>query len=129
MDVTPLIREGQQIIQSYTAGAFRVSGISYDTAVLVSPLNTQEWPDISVAGDISADSFSPLLPRAQEIDVVLLGTGDEMIYFDPAFIRELSKQGLQVEVMSTGAACRTYNVLLAEDRRVVAALVPTSKNT
>lgn len=127
MDVTPLIREGQQIIQSYAAGAFRVSGISYDTAVMVSPSHTVEWPNISSPSDLTVESFAPLFEKADEIDVVLLGTGDDMIYFHPDNIKALSKQGLQVEVMSTGAACRTYNVLLAEDRRVVAALVPTSK--
>lgn len=123
MDITPLIKEGQQIIQSYAAGAFRISGISYEHAVFVSPVETIAWQ----ASDFKAltiEDFSPLFEEAQNIDVVLLGTGGVMAFMDVALRSALRDKGLSVDIMPTDAACRTYNVLMAEGRRVVAALLP-----
>ena len=125
MDVTPLIAQRQQIIQSYAAGVFRIRGISYDGAVLVAPEETITWPGVGGFDGLSFESFQPLIERADEIDVVLLGVGANMQFMDPALKEKLSAQGLPVDAMDTGAACRTYNVLMAEGRRVVAALLPS----
>ena len=124
MDVTPLVREGQQIIQSYRAGVFRISSVSYEHAVFVFPDQTLEWSGVRDFDDVTLESFNDLIQRADDIDVVLLGTGSAMAFFSPALKRQLSEQGLVIDVMDTGAACRTYNVLMAEGRRVVAALLP-----
>lgn len=123
MDVTPLIKEGQQIIQSYAAGVFRISGVSYEGAVLVSPIDTLPW-DVPSFEALTIEHFTPLFEEAAHIDVVLLGTGAKMEFFSPALRQALREKGLSVDVMDTGAACRTYNVLMAEGRRVVAALLP-----
>ena len=124
MDVTPLIRDGQQIIQSYTAGVFRISGISYEGAVVVSPSETVAWDDAPETIEaLSVESFKALIKKSDEIDVVLLGTGTKMAFVSPKLRQELSAKGLSVDVMDTGAACRTYNVLMAEGRRVVAVLM------
>ncbi len=124
MDVTPLIRDGQQIIQSYAAGAFRISGISYDGAVIVSPNSTVLWEGVTDFSQLTFESFAPLIERAEEIDVLLLGAGGKMAFLDPALKNKLSMAGLPIDIMDTGAACRTYNVLMAEGRRVVAAMLP-----
>ena len=125
MDVTPLIAQGQQVIQSYAAGQFKVSGISYDHAVIVRPSKTLEGggapADIK---NISIENFESLLSIADDIDVLLLGTGAKMQFISPKLRQELSAKGLPIDAMDTGAACRTYNVLMAEGRRVVAALMP-----
>lgn len=123
MDITPLIKEGQQIIQSYAAGVFRISGISYGHAVFVSPVETIGWNAQSFS-DLTVESFSPLFEEAENIDVVLLGVGGTMEFMNPKLRAALSAKGLPVDVMPTDAACRTYNVLMAEGRRVVAALLP-----
>ena len=124
MDVTPLVAAGQQIIQSYAGGTFRVSGVSYEEAILVFPHETFPWSGVEEFQDLTFKSFEPLLSQAGEIDVVLLGTGKVMQFFSPKLRQELSAQDLVVDVMDTGAACRTYNVLMAEGRRVAAALLP-----
>ncbi len=124
MDVTPLIKENAQVIQSYRGGQFRVSGVVYDGAVIVTPSSTVDWAfqgeDIS---DLSEDDFAPLIAQVQEIDVVLLGTGARIAFLKPFLKQALKDKGLNVDVMDTGAACRTYNVLMAEGRRVAAALL------
>jgi len=124
MDVTPLVREGQQIIQSYVGGRFKISGQIYDSAVIVQPEGTRPWAFDKDFSDIVESDFEGLLKQAASIDVVLFGTGAQQEFFSPALKRRLETQGLSVDVMDTGAACRTYNVLMAEGRRVVAALLP-----
>lgn len=124
MDVTPLIPEGRQIIQGYGANGFKVNGISYDGAIIVSPTKTQTWEAPEKFSGLSAKDFSILAEQAGEIDVVLLGSGARGEFFPPQLRGALKSQGLIIEVMDTGAACRTYNVLMAEGRRVTAALMP-----
>lgn len=125
MDVTPLIGEGQQIIQSYAAGHFKISGISYEGAVVVRPTQTILWGNAPAdMKDLKLENFTDLLAQADDIDVVLLGTGARMFFVPPKLRQELSAVGLPVDVMDTGAACRTYNVLMAEGRRVAAVLMP-----
>lgn len=126
MDVTPLIREGQQIIQSYAGGTFRVSAQNYKTAIIVAPGETTSWDGVQNFEDLTFEDFKPLLDNADDIDVVLLGAGGIMKFFNPALKAQLSAKGLAIDVMDTGAACRTYNVLMAEGRRVVAVLLPST---
>ncbi len=125
MDVTPLVREGQQIIQSYAAGVFRISGVNFDHAVLVFPEQTIKWNACDDFKELSEQHFQQLIDIADEIDVVLLGTGATMQFFNPELKQALSQKGLPIDSMDTGAACRTYNVLMAEGRRVVSALMPS----
>lgn len=125
MDVTPLIKEGQQIIQSYADGQFRVSSVTYNTAIVVYPHGTTEWQNVKNFDDLNEESFAPLIEQAEDIDVVLFGMGASMKFFNPKLKLALSKKGLVIDAMDTGAACRTYNVLMAEGRRVVAVLLLT----
>ena len=117
MDVTPLVRADAQIIQSYKGGSFKVSGEVYEGAVFVTPDQTSLW-------DIEGfDAITPEVFAGMDVDVILLGTGARM-QFLPLNVRTAMKEaGLAVEVMDTAAACRTFNVLMAEGRRVLAALL------
>lgn len=124
MDVTPLIPAGRQIIQAYKPGRFTVSGQAYDGPVLVFPGETLPW-DV-LPGALAVEDFAALATRADQLDIVLLGYGAPSETPPLALRAALKKQGLAVDIMDTGAACRTYNVLMAEDRRVVAALIPIS---
>ncbi|HOO81171.1 MAG TPA: Mth938-like domain-containing protein [Alphaproteobacteria bacterium] len=124
MDVTPLIRSGQQIIQSYSGGRFRVSGAVYEGALIVMPEGSQRWDFAGEVADLSEPDFVPLIEQAAEIDVVLLGCGATIQFLSSNLKNALKACGLNVEVMDSGAACRTYNVLMADGRRVAAALLP-----
>ena len=124
MDVTPLLRPGQQIIQSYAGGGFRVSGQAYQGAIIVWPEETKLWSAAAFA-DLQTSDFSLVYEHDPLPDVVLFGTGAAQQFLIPALRQALRAKGLVIEVMDTGAACRTYNVLVAEGRRVVAAMLPT----
>lgn len=123
MDVTPLVREGQQIIQSYAADGFKVSGVDYKGGIIVMPSNVLLW-DVSDVASLTAESFSALAD--QDIDVLLLGTGTSFQFVAPALKESVKQYGFTLDVMDNGAACRTYNVLMAEGRRVATALMQPS---
>ena len=121
MDVTPLVPKDRQVIESYFAQGFRVSGVVYSGAILVMPRATQSWPVAHLA-EVSLASLEPL--RDAGVEILLLGCGRRMGQVSGELRRELRAIGMVVDAMDTGAACRTYAVLSAEDRRVAAALLP-----
>ncbi len=125
MDLTPLIPGGRQIIESYGEGRFRVSGQIHAGAILVFPDRTIAWP-VTAAGEASQENLEPALNagRAGTVDLLLFGQGPRMLLVPPPLRQGLREAGIVLEPMDTGAACRTYNVLMAEGRRVAAALIP-----
>jgi len=128
MDVTPLVRQGQKIIQSYSNGSFKVNGERFEHALIVQPDDCFEWDTQENAFDaLTAVDFQYFIDHAKEYDVFLIGCGDDMSFLQPSVKKELRAQGVNIDVMTTGAACRTYNVLMAEGRRVVCALLPVSR--
>ncbi len=126
MDVTPLIRSDQQVIQSYAGGVFKVSGKVYNEAIVVMPDETSLW-DVDGAESVESldiKHFEPLIKKSRAIDVVLLGSGAHMAFLPRNLKNALKETGISVDIMDTGAACRTYNVLMAEGRRVACVLLP-----
>ena len=120
VDITPLIPGNRQRIERYGASGFTITGTVWPSSVLVRPTQTQAWAVNSLA-DLTLDSLAPVLTG--DIDVLLLGCGAEIGLVPPALRKAVRDRGVVLEPMDTGAACRTYNVLLAEDRRVGAALI------
>ena len=125
MDLTPLIPSGRQIVESYGEGRFRVTGQVYESPILVFPERTLTWPVIRFA-DASLENLVPVLAAGREgnVELLLFGQGPQMQLVPPAQRQGLRAAGVVVEPMDTGAACRTYNVLMAEGRRIAAALIP-----
>ena len=126
MDVTPLVKSGAQIIQSYAGGRFKISGQEYEGALLVSPDRCVVWDGADTVESLSLESFQQIAESFPETDVVLLGTGARVQMLPAELRAELKELPFTADMMDTGAACRTYNVIMAEGRRVVAALLPAS---
>jgi len=124
MDFTPVAAVGRQIIERYAASGFRVSGVIYRGPVLVFPERTVPWEAASAA-NLSLDTLSPVVEHGG-IQVLLLGLGNSTRAIPTELRRALRSHRIALEPMTTAAACRTYNVLIAEDRRVAAALIPPS---
>ncbi|MBV8168888.1 MAG: Mth938-like domain-containing protein [Alphaproteobacteria bacterium] len=122
MDVTPVIPGGRLFVEGYGAGRFRIGGVTHEGAVLVLRTRALAWPVASLA-DITADSLAPVI-SAGDVAVLLLGCGARMAPVPTPVRERLRAAGVVIEPMDTGGACRTYNVLLAEDRQVAAALLP-----
>ena len=124
MDLTPLIPAGRQIVESYGGGRFRVSGHVFDGPILVLTDRTVPWSVTGVA-DMTLESLTPIADAARDgaVDLLLVGCGARMTPPPPEIRQALRQFGVVLEPMDTGAACRTYNVLMAEGRRVAAALI------
>ncbi|HYD98724.1 MAG TPA: Mth938-like domain-containing protein [Alphaproteobacteria bacterium] len=122
MDVTPLIPEGRQMVQGYGDGRFRVTEVVWEGSILVFAGRTEAWP-VTDPSQITLEALRPVVAMTATVDLLLLGTGRRMALISAALKRAMKEQGIVVETMDTGAAARTYNVLMAEERRVAAALI------
>lgn len=103
-------------IDGYGPGFFRIGGIVREGGVITGPTGTATWQGV--------DDDTPLLALVAHIDVLFVGTGSEIAALPTALRSRLEQAGIGVEVMNSPAACRTYNVLLSEGRRIAAALIP-----
>ena len=119
MELTPVGTGGRQVIERYSASGFRISGVVYAGPVLVFPDATIRWADAAA----TAESLAPVVSHG-DVEILLLGLGRRMVPLAPALRLSLKASGIALEAMDTGAACRTYNLLLGESRRVAAALLP-----
>ncbi|MDB5487539.1 MAG: uncharacterized protein JWQ58_1254 [Reyranella sp.] len=112
-----------QYIRSYGPGRFLISDREWQSPVLVTPTVTHPWT-ITRAEDLSLDSLAVLREAAVPTELLVLGCGARAVFVPPALRAALKEAGMGLEVVDTGSACRIYNVLLAEGRRVAAALIP-----
>ena len=122
-DITPHLSAAAQRIDAYGNGGFRIREQALIGAACVLPGKSQPWHPASVEALTLAD-FEPVLTSGEPVELVLVGCGKRALPLDFDLRQALKTRGLGVEVMDTGAACRTYNVLLAEGRRVAALLMP-----
>lgn len=113
---------GRQLIQSYGGGRFRIAGQSHVGSQLVFADRTMAW-DARVAEDITLASLAQVTDFGEGVRILLVGCGRHFAQPPRALLQELRERGIVVEWMDTGAACRTFNVLISEDRDVAAALI------
>jgi uncharacterized protein len=112
-----------QIIRSYGPGHFLIGERDWRGPVLVTASATADWP-VARAEELSLASLAALKQAAVPPELLIVGCGARAAFIAPALRAELKAAGLALEVVDTGSACRIYNVLLAEGRRVAAALIP-----
>lgn len=124
MDLTPLVPAGRQIIERYASSGFRVTGVIYRGPIIVFPDRTVSWDHLDAAG-VTWESLSPVIEHGG-VQILLLGLGNSAKPVAGSLRAELRSAKIALEPMTTGAACRTYNVLVGEGRQVAAALIPPS---
>jgi uncharacterized protein len=119
MELTHILPAGRQVIERYAASGFRISGAIFRGPVLIFPDRTIDWPEAEV-------SIAGLAPVAEHgaVELLILGLGRRTAAVDISVRAHLKVRGIALDAMDTGAACRTYNLLIGEDRRVAAALLP-----
>ena len=112
-----------QLIRSYGPGRFLIGEREWRSPVLVTPTFTTAW-SATRAEELSLDNLAPLKSAPTPTEFLVLGCGPRSVFVPPDLRAALKAAGMALEVVDTGAACRIYNVLLAEGRRVAAALIP-----
>jgi uncharacterized protein len=121
VDITPRLAADRQVVQAYGGGGFRISQARHEGGVIVFPDRVMAWP-LRAMAELTLDSLAPV--RGAGAELLLIGCGRSMAAIPPALRQAVRAWGVVIDAMDTGAACRTYNVLLAEERRVAAALMP-----
>jgi uncharacterized protein len=111
---------GQNAFTGYGEGYVAVNHVRYESSVIVTPERVLPWDALGF-DSLRQEHFLAL--AAMGLEIVLLGTGARQRFPDPALLRPLAEARAGVEVMDLQAACRTYNILAAESRRVAAALL------
>lgn len=117
----------QAPIDAVLPGGFRFggnhNGMSHQGHLIGLPGRTQAWDAPASAFDLRADDLEPVFQVADDLDVLVIGTGNDIAMLPDATIDALREAGIGLEVSTTRTAVRTYNILLSEDRRVAAALM------
>ena len=118
MQLTEIRYDQAKPIDGYGPGFFRIDGKVLRGPCLVTPWGAGLWGGLT-------DTAAPLALSGR-IDVLFVGMGAEIAHVPAAFRATIEAAGIGVEVMNSPAACRTYNVLLSEGRRIAAALLPVA---
>lgn len=113
---------GRNTITAYGAGYVDVNRERHETSLVVMPSRVDTAWRVENGDKIGPDSIRLL--AGLEVEIILIGTGEQQRFPEPSALRPLVEAGIGFEIMSTPAACRTYNILVAEDRIVAAALIP-----
>jgi uncharacterized protein len=109
-------------IDAYGDGGFRFAGLSHRGSLLCLPDGIWAWP-VTAPQAVTAETLAPVFDAAPRLDLFVLGTGRDPWIVPPALRERFRQHSLKWEAMQTGAAIRTYNVLVAEGRRVAAGLI------
>lgn len=123
MDLLPKVAAGRQVIDAYGDGGFRITGVAWREPVLIFPDRVEPWPVRQMA-DLSEAAFERVIANQPAIELLLIGCGPMIAAVPSALRAAVRARGLKLEALDTGAACRTYNLLMIEGRSVAAALIP-----
>ena len=113
---------GRAPIDAYGNGGFRFADMSHRGSILCLPSGIHGW-NMDIDAPLSPESFRKVLEDAADIEVLLIGTGLDLKPIPADLKAALKARGISSDSMSTGAAVRTYNIMLAESRAVAAALI------
>lgn len=113
---------GRHLIDAYGGGGFRFADIGHRGSLLALPSGMWAWP-YATPDQLDVDAFARVVAEAAEIDTLLVGMGRDIAALRPDVRAALKRHGVVAEAMATGAAARTWNILVGEKRRVAAALL------
>jgi uncharacterized protein len=113
---------GRFPIDSYGNGGFRFAEMSHRGSILMLPSGIRAWPVVSPA-EVTIETLAPVFAEGDAVDLLLLGTGRDVVPVTDALRQRFRDARIGLDVMQTGAAARTYNILLAENRKIGAALI------
>jgi uncharacterized protein len=113
---------GRHPIDAYGNGGFRFAEMSHRGSILALPSGIGAWP-VTVPSELSEETLAPVFREGDELDLLLLGTGLDIVPVTEDLRWRFREAGIRLDVMQTGAAARTYNILLGEKRKVGAALI------
>lgn len=121
MDLTPIIPKNKKVIQAYAPGMFQINEEEIKTPILLTPTNIHPLTTSDINTIIK--EALPLLEKAAP-EILLIGCGTTITPLEKELRKKITQHNITPDLMDTGAACRTYNILLGEDRQVAAIIKP-----
>jgi uncharacterized protein len=113
---------GRYPIDAYGNGGFRFAEMSHRGSILALPSGVRAWPITSIV-ELTDEALDPIFAESDALELLLFGTGLDIAALPGAYRERFREARIGLDVMQTGAAARTYNILLAENRKVGAALI------
>lgn len=112
----------QPALEAYGDGGFRLAGQRFDGSLIVTPVGIYPW-DVRSIFDVTTASLAPVIEAVGTFDFLIVGSGERAASLPEEVFRRLTSETVFPDVIATGPACRTYNLMLSENRRVAAALI------
>lgn len=122
MEFTEIKSSEEAFIAGYGDGGFRMGESRFKGSMLITPTGFYPW-DVTEHSDITLESLSPIMEASESVELLIVGMGKSMAFLDKDIRHAFAQKDIAIEIMDTGAAARTYNVLLQEGRKVTAALI------
>ncbi|MCP4073853.1 MAG: hypothetical protein GY742_19315, partial [Hyphomicrobiales bacterium] len=113
---------GNAPIDAYGNGGFRFAGMSHRGSIICLPSGIYGW-NVATPDELIVKNFARIFEEADDIEVLLVGSGTDLCLIDASLRSALREASISADPMSTGAAVRTYNILLGEGRAVAAAML------
>ena len=113
---------GRHLLDAYGNGGFRFAEMSRRGSILALPSGVRAW-DVRTPAELCEEGFAPVFEEGDALELLLLGTGVDVAFVPQSLRARFREARIGLEVMQTGAAARTFNVLVAENRKVGAALI------
>ncbi|MCP5381985.1 MAG: Mth938-like domain-containing protein [Kordiimonadaceae bacterium] len=122
MEFNEIKSSEEAFIAGYGDGGFRMGESRFEGSMLITPNGFYPW-SVTNKDAITLESLTPILEAAENVEILIIGMGERMAFLDKTIRQKFGQNDIAIEVMDTGAAARTYNVLLQEGRKVTAALI------
>ena len=122
MDISGPLEDGRQVVSAYGDGGFRINGVRHEGSVIVMQDRTYPW-SARTLDNLQEQDVDLICRSDPPVEILLVGCGQEIAFISLEMREKLRGAGVSVDVMDTGAAARTFNVLQLENRRVAAALI------
>lgn len=122
MEFTEIKSSEEAFIAGYGDGGFRMGDSRFEGSMLITPNGFYPW-EVGDKSEISIENLTPIMEVHASVEIVIIGMGTSMAFLQKEIRDAFMAKNIAVEVMDTGAAARTYNVLLQEGRKVTAALI------
>lgn len=111
----------RQLINSYDSTSIHINEQRYSHSLLLSHMTlAPDWP-VSDIQQLNNETLRPVLEL--EPEVIIIGTGEQICFPSPEQYSSVIQKGIGIEFMTTGAACRTYNLLVSENRKVILGII------
>ena len=121
-DITPLLGKNKKQIESYGNGGFKIAGEKFEGNIIILPESVHKFTAADIDNAVVED-LAPIIENADNIEVLLIGGGSTTEFFSKDVEKLMRSHRITMEYMDTGAAARTYNVLLSEERKVAVVLI------